>query len=129
MRDSSIFWVEAGISTSSWPARIALRIRVRESAMGAVCIALPARLGHAGDVALVGCLAQADPAEAEFAVIGARATAATATVVLPAFVLGFAALSDLLGSLGHLLLALLGGALAGLVALGAIALVGLRLGV
>src|ERR1700759_3191383 len=95
--------------------------------MGSVCIALPARLGHAGDVALVGCLAQADPAEAEFAVIGARATAATATVVLPAFVLGFAALADLLGSLGHLLLTLLGGALAGLV-LGALAAATLVLG-
>src|ERR1700744_387093 len=96
--------------------------------MGSVCIALPARLGHAGDVTLVSRLAQADPAEAEFAVIRAGATAATAAVVFPAFVLGFTALTDLLGSLGHLLLTLLGGALARLV-VPARALVGLGLGV
>src|SRR5689334_15191140 len=78
----------------------------------------------------MGGLAQADPAEAELAVVGARATAATAAVVRPALVLGFAALADLLGSLGHAWLTLLGGALAGLVALGALALVlGLGLGV
>src|ERR1700749_55099 len=70
--------------------------------MGSVCIALPARLGHAGDVTLVGGLAQADPAEAEFAVVRAGAAAATAAVVFAALVLGFAALSGLLGSLGHL---------------------------
>src|ERR1700733_9744617 len=101
MRDSSIFTVEAGMSTSSWPGRVAVGIRGRESAMGSVCIALPARLGHAGDVTLVGGLAQADPAEAELAVISARATAATAAVVFPALILGFTALADLLGSLGH----------------------------
>src|ERR1700754_4601544 len=95
--------------------------------MGSVCIALPARLGHAGDVTLVGGLAQADPAEAELAVISARATAATAAVVFPALVLGFAALADLLGSLGHALLTLLGGALAVFVALGALAVLGLGL--
>src|SRR6201999_2365219 len=72
--------------------------------MGSVCIALPARLGHAGDVTLVGGLAQADPAEAELAVVSARATATTATVVFPALILGFTALTDLLGSLGHLYL-------------------------
>src|ERR1700753_1621907 len=98
--------------------------------MWSLCTALPARLGHAGDVALVGSLAQADPAEAEFAVVGARAAAAAATGVRPAFVLVFAALADLLGSLGHLGLTLLGGALARLVvALGGLALVGLGLGV
>src|SRR6201986_3070717 len=98
--------------------------------MGSVCIALPARLRHAGDVALVGGLAQADPAEAELAVIGARATATTAAVVFPALILGFTALADLLGSLGHAL-TLLGGTVAALVralALGALVL-GLRLGV
>src|ERR1700712_753796 len=102
--------------------------------IGSVCIALPARLRHAGDVALVGGLAQADPAEAELAVVGARATAATAAVVFAALILGFTALADLLGSLGHALLTLLGGALAGLVvgALGALVLsfgLGVRLGI
>src|ERR1700733_8628441 len=77
-------------------------------------MALPARLRHAGDIALVGRVAQADPAEAELAVVGARATAATAPVVFPALVLGFAALTDLLGSLGHAL-TLLGGSVAALV--------------
>src|SRR6185437_12470453 len=80
--------------------------------MGSVCIALPAPLGHAGDVALGGRLAQADPAEAELAVVSARATATAATVVFPALILGFTALTDLLGSLGHASLTLLGGAVA-----------------
>src|SRR5882724_2029961 len=62
---------------------------------------LPARLGHSGDVPLVRGLAQADPAEAELAVVGARASTAATTVVAAGFELWFAALSDLLRSLSH----------------------------
>src|SRR6201999_1855844 len=72
------------------------------------------------------------PAEAELAVVGAGTTAATAAVVFPALILGFAALADLLGSLGHALLTLLGGTVAALVrapALGTLVVLGLGLGV
>src|SRR5919106_3639003 len=43
------------------------------------CLRSPARLGHAGDVPLVGRLAQADPAEAELTEVAARAPTAPAT--------------------------------------------------
>src|ERR671933_198970 len=73
-----------GISTVSWAAMVAVRIRVRKSATGSVIdMRSPARLRHAGDEPLVGELAQADPAEAELAVHGARAPAAT-TARVPA---------------------------------------------
>src|ERR1700742_1479725 len=94
--------------------------------MGSVCIALPARLGHAGDVALVGSLAQADPAQAELAVVGARAAATAAEGGFPALILGCAALADLLGSLSHALLTLLGGAVATLGGAVARGVLGLR---
>src|ERR1044072_821289 len=70
--------------------------------MGSVSIVSPARLGHAGYVALVGGLAQADPAETELAVDGARPAAAPAAVVAAGLELGFATLLDLHRSLGHL---------------------------
>ena len=47
------------------------------------CAILPARLGHAGDVALVRELAQADPAQAELAVDGARPAAACDSACTP----------------------------------------------
>src|SRR4051794_31468693 len=75
---------EFGISTWSWRARFAFRMRLNMSAIGSVstCFLLPTALGHAGNRALVRELAQADPAEAELAVDGARsAAAATASVV------------------------------------------------
>src|SRR5215207_7067822 len=80
MRASSFLSVDEGISTVSWAAMIPLRMRVRKSAMGSVMLMadLPARLGHAGDVALVGHLAQADPAQAELAVHGTWAAALAA---------------------------------------------------
>src|SRR3712207_9299545 len=79
MRAISAFSRELGITTSSWAAWMPLRIRVRKSAMGSVIdMALPARLRHAGDVALMRELAQADAADAELAVdrLGAGAPAA-----------------------------------------------------
>src|SRR6476646_6047838 len=64
-------------------------------------LALPARLGHAGDVPLVGGVAQADPAEAEFAVVSTRATAAAAAVVAARLELRVARLLHLHRSLSH----------------------------
>src|SRR5919206_3377110 len=91
-----------GMSTVSWAAMIALRMRVRKSATGSVIdMRSPARLRHARDESLVGQLAQADAAQAELAVHGARAAAAPAARVLPGGVLGRARLADDLGLLGH----------------------------
>src|SRR3954463_12452803 len=109
MRAISILSLLAGISTVSCDAWMALRTRVRKSAMGSVMdmalerLLLPAALGHARDVAVVRELAQADPAEAELAEDGARAAAAAAARVLTGLVLGGARLADALGKLGHLL--------------------------
>src|SRR5918993_3117466 len=106
MRASSFFRFEEGISTVSWAAMMPLRIRVRKSAMGSVMLMiwaapLPARLGHAGDVALVGHLAQADPAQAELAVDGAGPAALAAARVRPGLELGRTCRPDDLGGLGH----------------------------
>src|ERR1700758_1294016 len=79
---------------------IPLRIRVRKSAIGSVIdMALPARLRHAGDEALVGELAQADPAEPELAVDRARTPAAAAARMGPRLVLGGAVRANDLGCL------------------------------
>src|SRR3954470_2218284 len=84
MRASSRLRPDDGMSTVSCAAVMALRIRVRKSAMGSVIdMVLPAALGHPGDEALVGELAQADPADAELAVHGPRTAAAAAAGVLP----------------------------------------------
>src|ERR1700736_4730184 len=83
IRASSAFSFEAGISTVSWAAWMALRTRVRKSAMGSVIdmVGLPGRLRHAGDLAVVGELAQADAAQPELAIHRSRAPAARATTV------------------------------------------------
>src|SRR6476620_9115740 len=95
MRAISRLNFESGITTVSWAAWIPLRMRVRKSAMGSVIdMRSPARLRHAGDEALVRQLAQADPAQAELAVHGARAAAAAAARVLPGLVLGRTGLPD-----------------------------------
>src|SRR3954466_4809707 len=79
-----------------------LRIRVRKSAMGSVIdMRLPTALGHAGDVALVGELAQADPAQPELAVDRARAPAAAAARMGPRLVLRRAVRANDLGCLSH----------------------------
>src|SRR4051794_10639705 len=97
MRAISALKFEAGISTSSRSACRPFRMRVRKSAIGSVIdMALPARLRHAGDHALVLDLADADAAEAELAEIGTRATAPLAAVVVACLVLGPALLADLL---------------------------------
>src|SRR3954452_15444884 len=78
----------AGISTSSWAAMIPLRMRVRKSATGSVIdMGSPARLRHAGDVAVVRELAQADAAQPELAVHRPRPAAAAAARMGPRLVL------------------------------------------
>src|SRR3954466_893330 len=97
MRAISALKLDAGISTASRSACSPLRMRVRKSATGSVIdMALPARLRHAGDHALVLDLADADPAQAELAQVRARATAPLAAVVVPRLVLRSALLADLL---------------------------------
>src|SRR5262245_48471088 len=63
--------LEAGMSHFSCSARLALRIRVRRSAIGSVIMARPppspAGLDHARDFALQRELPEADPAGLEFA--------------------------------------------------------------
>src|SRR3954469_2314945 len=95
----------SAVSCAAW---MALRIRVRKSAIGSVIRRLPAALGHPGDEPAVGQLSQADPADAELAIDGARAAAAAAPTVLAGLVLGGAGLRDPLGSLRHALDELLG---------------------
>jgi hypothetical protein len=74
-----------------------LRRRVRKSATGSVIdIALPAALRHAGDVAVVGQLAQADSAHAELAIDRAGTPATTAPGVAPGLVLRCPLLADAL---------------------------------
>src|SRR5215207_4689176 len=112
MRAHSTLSLDDGMSTVSWAAWIALRIRVRKSAMGSVLalkgclrskrLGLPGGLGHAGDEAVVRHLAQADPAQAELAVHGAGTAAAAAPAVLPGLELRGPSLADPLGRLGHL---------------------------
>src|SRR4051794_23264819 len=85
-------------------------MRVRKSAMGSVWdigARLPARLGQARDVALVGDLAHADAAQAELAQVGARAPAPLAAVVVARGVLLRSLGAHDVGSLGHLALFLL----------------------
>src|SRR5712691_2347147 len=78
------FSFEAGRSSSSSPARCALRIRVNRSATGSVMLmtcSSPRRLEHAGDLALQGAIAETDPAHLELAEKGAVAAAQLAAVV------------------------------------------------
>src|SRR5579863_6375151 len=76
------FNFELGIFTVSNIAELALRIRVSMSAMGSVMVMIsPTRLGHAGNLAGVHHLTQADPAQAELAVHRARSTTSFATRV------------------------------------------------
>src|SRR5919205_625155 len=95
MRAISRLSFELGISTVSCAAMIPLRMRVRKSATGSVIdMRSPARLRHAGDEALVGELAQADPAQAELAVHRARAPAAPAARMRSGLELGLALLAN-----------------------------------
>src|SRR5512147_2762030 len=65
---TSSFRREAGISTRSWPARIALRRRVNRSLRESlVFIASPRSFHDAGDVPHVRVLPETDAAQAELA--------------------------------------------------------------
>src|SRR4249919_726061 len=103
MRAISSLMLEVGIDAESWSARLAFLIRVSMSAMGSVStfVLLPARLRHSRHGALMGELAQADPAEPELAVDGPWAAATVAARVGPHLVLGLALLLDDERPLGH----------------------------
>src|SRR5215470_13353228 len=76
--------LEAGMSTFSCSARLALRMRVRRSAIGSLIDmsgSSPARLDHPGHLALEGELPEAEPAELELSDEAARAPAQLAAVV------------------------------------------------
>src|SRR5215213_3815996 len=85
--------LEIGTSSRSCLARRALRIRLSRSAMGSVMLivslleslkpASPARLDHAGQIALQRQLAEVDAAETELAVVAAGAAADPAAVAIP----------------------------------------------
>src|SRR5207249_7461931 len=72
---------EAGMSTFSCSARLALRIRVSMSAIGSLRMGLPARLHDAGHLALERQLAEAQTTHLELPEIAARAAAELAPVV------------------------------------------------
>src|SRR6056297_3653651 len=83
---SATFCFDEGITTWSCIAVFALRTRVSMSAMGSVIMMdrspfSPRALGQARDLAGMGELSQADPAEAELAVHGTRTAAAAAAGV------------------------------------------------
>src|ERR1700690_762848 len=81
MRAISVFNLEIGTSTRLCFAAVALRMRVRKSAIGSVCIILlPARFHHSRDLSLECHAAETDAAHLELADIAARAAAATAAV-------------------------------------------------
>src|SRR5512132_4374294 len=77
--------LEDGMSTFSCSARLALRMRVRRSAMGSLIDMaprlLPARLDHARHLALEGELPEAEPAELELPEEAARSSAQLAAAV------------------------------------------------
>src|SRR6266545_889720 len=84
--------LETGTSSRSCLARRALRIWVSRSAMGSVMLivsllesagASPARLDHAGQIALQRQVAEVDAAETELAVVAAGAAADAAAVAIP----------------------------------------------
>src|SRR6185437_15802503 len=91
-----------GMSTFSCSARLALRMRVRKSAIGSLIMALPARLDHTGHLALERELAEADPARLELAQVAARAATDLAAGVGARLELGGALLLHDERSLGHL---------------------------
>src|SRR3954453_1821047 len=102
MRAISVLSLDAGMSTVVCDAGMPLRIRVRESAMGSVIdMLLPAALRHAGDVAVVRELPQADEAHAQLAEHRTRAPAVAAAGVLARLELRTACLAHALGRLGH----------------------------
>src|SRR5271165_817978 len=90
MRAISVFSLETGTSTRWCLAAVALRKRVRKSAIGSVCIVLlPASFHDSRDLSLERHAAETDAAHLEFANIAAGAAAATAAVAHAHLELGF----------------------------------------
>src|SRR6266702_3268953 len=97
MSASDSFSFEPGIATESCIATLALRIRVSMSAMGSTMVTVavllsPARLGHAGHLAVVHHLPKTDPAQPELAEHGFGPPAPAAPGVGPDLELGLALL-------------------------------------
>src|SRR5215468_3600935 len=93
MRAISLFRREAGTSTRWCLAAAALRMLVRKSAIGSVCIVflkspLPAGLDDAGNFSLERHAAEADAAHFKLAYERARAAADAAAVALAHLELG-----------------------------------------
>src|SRR3954454_16569106 len=85
------FVLEAGTTTSSWRARVALRMRVSMSAIGSdTFMGLPARLRHARELAHQGTLAETDAAHSKAAHERPRSPADHAAVVTARRELGLA---------------------------------------
>src|SRR5580704_14660303 len=114
MRASSPLSLDAGTSTVSCAAWIALRTRVRKSAIGSVidmfsCALgswlswrqLPGGLRHPGDLTVVGEVAKADAAHAELLVNRARPAATGAASICTCLELRGPRLLDALRGLGH----------------------------
>src|SRR5271170_5410593 len=84
MRAISVLSFDAGTSTRWCLAAVALRMRVRKSAMGSVCIVLlvllPAGFHDAGNFSLERHAAETDAAHLELANVSASAAAHTAAV-------------------------------------------------
>src|ERR1700734_296774 len=98
---------DQGTRISLLEARAALRMVVRKSARGSVCIekwvttGLPTGFRHDGDLAAQGQFAEGDAAEAELAHVGAAAARELAAVVGAGREFRFALLFDDPGGLGH----------------------------
>src|SRR5713226_5256415 len=81
MRAISVLSFEAGTSTRWCLAAAALRMRVRKSAMGSVCmVLLPARFHDAGDFSLERHSTETDSAHLKLANVSAGAAAAAAAI-------------------------------------------------
>src|SRR5262249_3217351 len=108
MRATSAFNFDAGTSTRWCLAAAALRMRVRKSPMGSVCIVLllllPTRLYDAGNFSLERHTAEADAAHLKLADISAGAAAYTATVARAHLELGLLESFCDFGGACHLLL-------------------------
>src|ERR1700681_2933813 len=100
MRAISVFSLDTGTSTRWCLAAAALRMRVKKSPMGSVCIIsywlLPACFHDAGNLSLERHAAKTDSAHLELANITARAAANAAAIANTHLKLGLlAALGDL----------------------------------
>src|SRR5467141_4052182 len=95
MRAISVFSLETGTSTRWCLAAAALRMRVKKSPMGSVCMIfywlLPARFHDAGNLSLERHAAKTDSAHLKLANITARAAANAAAIAYAHLELGFLA--------------------------------------